>query len=55
MASFRKRGKVWYYRFIDGPGRPLERKGCSDKRATEELARAAEAEAAKVRASHCRK
>ena len=40
MASLRKRGRVWYYKFIDGGGRPCERKGCPDKRATEEMARA---------------
>src|SRR4051794_17767404 len=50
MASLRKRGKNWYYSFVDAEGRRVERKGCSDKRATEELARAAEAEAAKIRA-----
>jgi site-specific recombinase XerD len=50
MASFRKRGKVWYYKFIDGNGRPAERKGCPDRRASEEMARAAESEAARVRA-----
>ena len=50
MASLRKRGKVWYYTFIGPNGRKAERRGCSDKRATEELARAAESEAAKIRA-----
>src|SRR4051794_28579260 len=50
MASLRKRGKVWYYRFTDADGVKREQKGCGDKRATEELARAAESEAAKVRA-----
>ncbi len=50
MASLRKRGKTWYYRFVDENGVKREAKGCSDKRATEELARAAEARAAKVRA-----
>jgi integrase len=50
MASLRKRGKVWYYRYVNGDGVKCESKGCSDKRATEELARAAEAEAARVRA-----
>src|SRR4051812_18235578 len=50
MADFRKRGRNWYYRFIDADGRRVERKGCPDRRATEELARAAESEAAKVRA-----
>ena len=50
MASFRKRGKVWYYRFVDADGIKRTAKGCSDKRATEDLARDAEAEAAKIRA-----
>jgi integrase len=50
MASFRKRGKVWYYRWTDGNGAKHERRGCTDRRATESLAAAAEAEAAQVRA-----
>jgi len=50
MASLRKRGKTWYYRYVDADGVKRERKGCTDKRATEELARAAESEAAKIRA-----
>src|SRR3954451_1421513 len=50
MASLRKRGKVWYYRFVDAEGAKRERRGCPDRRATEEMARAAESEAAKVRA-----
>ncbi len=50
MASFRKRGKVWYYRYVDADGIKRSVKGCSDKRATEDLARDAEAEAAKIRA-----
>jgi integrase len=50
MASLRKRGKVWYYRYVDSDGVKKEAKGCSDKRATEEMARWAESEAAKIRA-----
>src|SRR4051794_11303369 len=50
MASLRKRGKVWYYRYVDGDGGKREVKGCPDKRATQEMANAAEAEAAKIRA-----
>jgi hypothetical protein len=50
MASLRKRGKVWYYRYVDADGTSCERKGCPDKRATEELGRAAEADAARRRA-----
>jgi integrase len=49
MASFRKRGKTWYFKFVDGDGRPVERRGCSDRRATGDLARSAEAEAARIR------
>jgi hypothetical protein len=41
MASLRKRGKVGYYRFVDSDGTKCEVKGCSDKWATEELAREA--------------
>ena len=50
MASYRKRGKVWYYRFVDADGVKREEKGCTDRRATEELARHRESEAAKIRA-----
>jgi len=50
MASLRKRGRVWYYRFTDADGVKHEAKGASDRRVTEELARAAETEAARVRA-----
>jgi hypothetical protein len=49
MASLRKRGRVWYYRFTDADGVKIERKGCPDKRATEAMAAHAEAEAARVR------
>ncbi len=50
MASFRKIGRNWFYRFVDGDGKQRERKGCPDRRETEGLASAAEAEAAKIRA-----
>src|SRR5829696_3618343 len=50
MAELRKRGRNWYYRYIDANGVRVERKGCPDKRATEGLAAQAEAEAARVRA-----
>ena len=49
MASFRKRGRTWFYRFVDAEGVQRERKGCPDRRATEGMAAAAEAEAANVR------
>jgi integrase len=50
MASLRKRGKVWYYRFMDADDSRPERRGCPDRRATEEMAREAESQAAKTRA-----
>jgi integrase len=50
MASLRKRGKNWYYIYSDADGVRREHKGCSDKRETEDLARKAESEAAKIRA-----
>jgi hypothetical protein len=28
MASLRKRGKVWYYRFVDEAGVKREERGC---------------------------
>jgi hypothetical protein len=49
MASFRKRGKVWYYRYVDADGVKRTVKGCSDKRATEDLARKDELEAARIK------
>jgi hypothetical protein len=50
MASFRKRGRVWYFRFVDADGVKREEKGCTDRRVTEELARKAESEAARIKA-----
>ena len=50
MASLRKRGRVWYYRYVDADGVKHEGKGCPDSRETEEMAAHAEAEAARVRA-----
>jgi hypothetical protein len=44
-----KREKVWYFRCTNADGGRVMRKGCTDRRATEEMARAAETEAAKVR------
>lgn len=52
MASIRKRGKVWYYRYTDATGVKRERRGCADRRETEGMAAAAEAEAAKIRAGY---
>lgn len=50
MAEIRKRGKNWFYRYIDHDGRRVERKGCPDRRVTEQMAAAAEAESARIRA-----
>ena len=50
MASLRKRGRVWYFRYSDADGVKHEEKGCTDKRATEELARQKESDAAKIKA-----
>src|SRR4051794_1563086 len=52
MASYRKKGRVWYYRFIGPDGIQHEVKGCSDRRETEAMAAAAEAEAAKIRSGY---
>ncbi|MGP0069138.1 MAG: hypothetical protein ACLQGP_36755, partial [Isosphaeraceae bacterium] len=49
MASLRKRGENWYYRYVDANGVKVERKGCPDKQATKGQARAAETEAADIR------
>ena len=49
MASIRKRGKGYYFRVVDGDGVQRERRGCTDRRQTEAMAAAAEAEAAQVR------
>jgi hypothetical protein len=50
MASLRNRGGVWHYRYVDADGVQHERKGCPDRRVTEAMAAAAEAEVSKVRA-----
>jgi len=50
MASYRKRGKVWYFRITDENGEKPERKGCTDRRVTEELAREAESKVARIKA-----
>src|SRR4051812_25115483 len=49
MASLRRRGKIWYFTFIDHDGRKFERKGCPDKRQTEDMAKTAEVRAGKIR------
>ena len=50
MAGLRKRGKTWYYRFVDADGVQHERKGCTDRRETEAMAAASEAEVGKIKA-----
>ena len=50
MSSLRKRGRQWYYRFVDADGVRHERKGCPDRRETEGMAAAAEAESSKIKA-----
>ena len=50
MASLRRRGKVWYFRYVDADGIKREERGCGDKRVTEEMARGAESHAARIRA-----
>ena len=50
MASFRKRGRNWYYRYVNADGEKLEEKGCPDRRATEEIARGKESDVARIRA-----
>src|SRR4051812_2683427 len=52
MASYRKIGRNWFYRYVDANGKQRERKGCSDRRVTEGLAASAEAEVAKIRAGY---
>src|SRR5438874_1578681 len=44
-----QRGKVWYYRYTDANGKRVMRKGCTDRRVTEQMAAAATLEADKVR------
>ena len=50
MASIRKRGAVWYFTVTDADGKRPERRGCKDKRITEQMATVAEMEVAKIRA-----
>ena len=47
MASPRKRGRNWFDKFVATDGRPTERKGFADRRATEQLAREVESEVAR--------
>jgi hypothetical protein len=49
MASLRKRGRLWYFTFVDHDGRKTERKGYTDKRATEDKANEAQTLARRIR------
>jgi hypothetical protein len=49
MASVRKKGKVWYYRFTDADGVRHELPGCTDKRETEAMLADALAEKSRIR------
>jgi len=49
MATLRKRGGFWHYRYVDENGKQRERKGCPDRRETERLAAAAEAQVARIK------
>src|SRR3954468_3361245 len=49
MASIRRRGKLWYYTYVDENGRKVERRGFTDKRKTEEHAREIEVRVARIR------
>ena len=49
MASFRKRGRNWYFRYTDADGVKQEAKGCPDRKETGRMAAQAETEAANIR------
>lgn len=49
MASYVKRGQLWYYRFVDADGTQRMRKGSPDRRVTEDMAKRDEIRAAEVR------
>jgi integrase len=49
MASFRKFGRNWYFRYIDADGKQRELKGCGDRRETENMAGGVEAEVRRVK------
>ena len=50
MASLRKRGRVWYYRYTDEYGIKREEKGCTDRQVTQELARDSESRVCRIKA-----
>jgi len=49
MASYVKRGQLWYYRFVDADGKQRMRKGSPDRRVTEDMAKRDEIRASEVR------
>jgi integrase len=49
MPSLRKRGAVWYFRYVDASGVKREHKGCRDKAATLAMAAAVEVEIAQIK------
>ena len=49
MASFRKRGSLWYFRHKNEAGKLVEVRGCPDRRRTEAMARDAESRVAALR------
>ncbi len=51
MALFQKKGRIWYYRLMNLEGKQQAFRGCSDRRETERMAAAKDAEFARIRAS----
>lgn len=49
MPYLRKRGDNWFFTITDSDGRKVQRKGCSNREVTLQMARSAEADAAKIR------
>jgi hypothetical protein len=49
MASFRKKGRFWYYRFTDKNGQKVDRKGHWDLPTTRGIAATAETETTLIR------
>lgn len=48
--GLRKRGTVWYVRYVDQDGRHIEQKGSTDKRVAEEVLRAALSKVVRIKA-----
>jgi integrase len=49
MASFRQRGKFWYYRYVNERGKQVECKGHWDKKTTQAMASKAEVRVSQIR------